>query len=48
MEMNRDGHIENYLGGGIKNDDCMYIYGWFMLMYVRNQHKIVKELLSDK
>jgi len=48
MEMKRDGHIENYLRGSIKNDVCMYICGWFMWMYVRNQHKIVKELFSGK
>ena len=26
----------------------MYIYGWFMLIYGRNQHNIVKQLFSIK
>ena len=26
----------------------MYIYGWFMLMYGRNQHNIVMQLSSIK
>ena len=26
----------------------MYIYGWFLLLYGRNQHNIVKQLSSVK
>ena len=34
------------LGGGreVQEGGDMYTYGWFMLMYGRNQHNIVKQL----
>ena len=31
-------------GGGPGSRGHMYTYGWFMLMYGRNQHNIVKQL----
>ena len=35
------------VGGRFKREEHMYTYGWFMLMYGRNQHIIVKQLSSD-
>ena len=34
--------------GGSRGRGHMYTYGWFMLMYGRNQHKIIKQLSSIK
>ena len=31
----------------VNNQRHMYTYGWFMLMYGRNQHNIVKQLFSN-
>ena len=33
--------------GGSRGRGHMYTYGWFMLMYGRNQHNIVKQLSSN-
>ena len=38
------------VGGGKEvqeEEDICYTYGWFMLMYGRNQHNIVKQLSSN-
>ena len=32
---------------GSRGRERMYTYGWFMLMYGRNQHNIVKQLSSN-
>ena len=34
--------------GGLRGTGHMYTCGWFMLMYGRNQHNIVKQLSSNK
>ena len=34
------------MGGGFKREGHMYTCDWFMLMYGRNQHNIVKQLNS--
>ena len=34
-------------GGGSEERGHVYAYGWFMLMYGRDQHKIVKPLSSN-
>ena len=31
-------------GRGIQEGEDMYTYGWFMLMFGRNQHKSIKQL----
>ena len=33
--------------GGLRRRGLMYTYGWFMLIYGRNQHSIVKQLSSN-
>ena len=33
--------------GGSRERGCMYTYGWFMLMYGREQHNTVKQLSSN-
>ena len=33
--------------GGVRGRGHMYTYEWFMLMFGRNQHSIVKQLLSN-
>ena len=33
--------------GGLRGSGHVYTYGWFMLMYGRNQHNIVKQLSSN-
>ena len=33
--------------GGLRGREHMYTYGWFMLMYGRNQHNIIKQLSSN-
>ena len=33
---------------GLRGRGHMYSYGWFMLMYGRNQHSIVKQLFSNE
>ena len=37
------------VGGGreVQEVGAMYTYGWFMLMYGRNQHNTVKQLASN-
>ena len=34
--------------GGSRGRGHMFVYGWFMLMYGRNQHNIVKQLTSNE
>ena len=36
------------MGGRSKREGHMYTCGWFMLIYGRNQHSIVKQLSSNK
>ena len=33
--------------GGVWRKGHVYVYGWFMLFYGRNQHNIVKQLSSN-
>ena len=42
----RDG-VGRELGGGFKMGGHMCTHGWFMLMYGKNYHNIVKQLASN-
>ena len=35
------------IGGRFKKEGHVYTYGWFMVIYGRNQHNIVKQLSSN-
>ena len=39
-----DEGIKKIVVGGSREREHKYTYGWFMLMYCRNQHNIVKQL----
>ena len=44
-------NLEGWDGGGREvqeEEDIMYTYGWFVLIYGRNQHNIVKQLSSNE
>ena len=34
-------------GGGVQDGEHMYTHGWFMWMYGKNHHNIVKWLASN-
>ena len=36
------------MGGRFKRERIMYTRNWFMLIYGRNQHNIIKQLFSNK
>ena len=42
----RDG-VGREVGGGLGTEGHMYIRGWFMSMYGKNHHNIVKYLASN-
>ena len=51
MEINKKNKLEGWDGVGagrrFKKEGHMYTHGWFMLIYGRNQHNIVKQLSSN-
>ena len=34
-------------GRGVQDGECMYTHGWFVWMYGKNHHNIVKQLASN-
>ena len=40
-------HLEGWDGVEVGGRGHMYTYGWFMLIYGRNQHNIIKQLSSN-